>query len=61
MSHGASHAVQSVDGVWLPVAVFIGVTMGAAAFCVDLLLECLNNWKFNAVKAVIRARYDSGP
>lgn len=37
-------------------AVFIGASMGATAFCVDILLEKLNNWKFGAVVAVIRAR-----
>jgi chloride channel 7 len=30
--------------------------MGAAAFCVDVLLEKLNSWKFGAVVAVIRGR-----
>ena len=36
--------------------VFIGASMGFAAFCVDVLLEKLNNWKFGAVVAVIRTR-----
>ena len=37
-------------------AVFIGLAMGLCAFLVDVALETLNNWKFGAVKSVIRDR-----
>ena len=37
-------------------AVFIGLSMGFCAFCVDISLETLNNWKFGSVKRVIRER-----
>lgn len=37
-------------------AVFIGLTMGLCAFLVDVSLEMLNNWKFGAVKSVIRSK-----
>ena len=37
-------------------AVFIGLSMGFVAFCVDVTLETLNNWKFGAVAGVIRDR-----
>jgi chloride channel 7 len=30
--------------------------MGFCAFCVDVGLETLNNWKFNSVAQVIRGR-----
>ena len=37
-------------------AVFIGLSMGFVAFCVDVTLETLNNWKFGAVAGVVRDR-----
>ena len=36
-------------------AVFIGLSMGACAFAVDILLETLNTWKFNATREAIKA------
>ena len=37
-------------------AVFIGLSMGTFAFLVDVGLETLNNWKFDATREAIKAR-----
>lgn len=43
-------------------AVFIGLSMGTLAFLVDVGLETLNNWKFDATREAIKARpCDSSP
>lgn len=36
-------------------AVFIGLSMGTLAFLVDISLETLNNWKYDATREAIKA------